>query len=266
MRLFRNHTFYDIYKIISTRVIPEGSGMESQHAETFLSFVLCDIICPVRDERLTMHYQVRHKKMVIALQEFLKDECMGAGEDVHFSNQVGSFAPIWTYYMKRTDDENKTLDQLNKIQSLRNKFALYMSRNINKKYGRWVNEISGTLKQLLNGSGKKKEAGLAICRQLVKACPGKYDSLVDSSNLVGIEGWSKKQREENVEVKPRDLSRECKAEYIPPPTPLKKKRKKRKKRPESPQPPHELSEYELLRLKRIKRNKERLRNLGFRIA
>jgi len=238
--------------------------MESQHAETFLSFVLCDIICPVQDERLTMHYQVRHKKMVIALQEFLKDECMGAGEDVHFSNQVGSFAPIWTYYMKRTDDENKKLDQAKQVPSFRKKFVLHMSRNINKKIGRWANEISGTLKQLLNGSGKKKEAGLAICRQLVKAYPGKYDSLVDSSNLVGIEGWSVMQHGQHGEdgvVQSKDFSRKCKADYIPPPTPIKKK-KKRKKRPESPQPPHELSEYELLRLERIKRNEERIRNLG----
>ena len=240
--------------------------METQHAETFLSFVLCDIIYPVRDERLTMHYQVRHKKMVIALQEFLKDDCMGAGEDVHFSNQVGSFAPIPTNYLEETEDKYKSLDQLKKIPSLRNKFVLYMSRNTNKKYGRWVNEISGTLKQLLNGSGQKKAAGLAICRQLVKAYPGEYDSLVDSSHLVGIEGWSVMQHGQHVEdgvVQSRDLARECKAEYIPPPTPIKKKREKRKKRPETPQQPVELSEYEQLRLERIKRNEERLRTLGF---
>ena len=269
MLLFRQYTFGELYEIIAKQVIRTG-GMESQHAETFLAFLVVDVITPIRDLTAIRHFQMGHKKAVIALQEFdPTGKCYGIGADTHFHNQAGNFAPVFTYYMSNdiTDDPYSILANSNKIKQKKKEFSTLLSRTMLTGGVAFVaNEIPGQVQQLVNSPNKQQyTVGLAICRELAVKYPGTYDSLINQCIVRRI-NWSQHQREEFNTPQRNKIARECKPKWVAPPQPIIVKHKR--KREPAPSEDCELSEpyvpseYEKLRAENIRRNNERLRGLG----
>ena len=269
MLLFRQYTFGELYELITKQVIMTG-GMESQHAETFLAFLLVDVITPIRDLTAIRHFQMGHKKVVIALQEFdPTGKCYGIGADTHFHNQGGNFAPVFEYYMSNdiTDDPYCILENATKIKLKKIEFSTLLSRTMVSGGVAFVaNEIPGQVQQLVNSPNKQQyTVGLAICRELSIKYPGIYDSLINQCIVRRI-NWSQHQRDEFNTPQRAKIARECKPKWVAPSQPIVVKQKRKRKLAPSEDSessePHILSEYEQLRAKNIQRNNERLRSLG----
>ena len=162
MLLFRQYTFGELYELITKQVIMTG-GMESQHAETFLAFLLVDVITPIRDLTAIRHFQMGHKKVVIALQEFdPTGKCYGIGADTHFHNQGGNFAPVFEYYMSNdiTDDPYCILENANKIKLKKIEFSTLLSRTM---VSGGVAFVANEVQQLINSPNKQQyTVGLAL--------------------------------------------------------------------------------------------------------
>jgi hypothetical protein len=267
--LFRQYTFAEVYEIIARKVIVDG-GLESQHAETFLSFTLVDVIKPVRDLTLVQHVQVLHKKAVIAIQEF-DNKCHGIGEDIHFYNQSQNFVHLdWEEIMK--DCSPTSLELGSKIKSKKLDFSILLSRRMHTHCEGGVayiaNEIPGQVQQLINSSKpEQRKVGLAISKELVTTYPTTYDSLINQCMVRKVH-WSQRQRENFNSPQRSKLQRKCKREReATPPKPIRVTKKRRKKKapttPQSPEQVYQLSEYEMLRKEKVQRNLNKLKELGF---
>lgn len=264
MLLFRKYTFGELYHLIATKVIVTG-GLESQHAETFLAFLLVDIIKPIRDLSLVRHVQVLHKKALIAIQEFdATDKCYGVGEDVHFCNQSQNFAHI---DLDEIVNDCTTLEQQRaKINGKKKDFSVLLSRQMYGGVTFIANEIPGQVQQLINSSNQEqRRVGMAISKKLVTTYPTTYDSLINQC-MVRKTQWSQRQRGNFNSPQRLSLKRECKPEWEAPPQaiPATKKRKKQRQptTPQSPEQTYQLSEYEQMRMDRVQRNNDKLKQLG----
>ncbi len=86
-------------------------------------------------------------------------------------------------------------------------FTLQYCRHLKPKIGRWANELSRTIGQLLGKRGRKRNIVLSILKEIAWDYPNKYNKLLDG--YVGQKHWSKLLRRE--EVKETDELRRIRA-------------------------------------------------------
>lgn len=177
MLLFKDRDFNEVYKLISHTLC---GGQYSSRAETILTLELVSKYIyngqlPI-DKTFGGMYRIGMKKLVLAQNELkTASDIPHVGKDTHVIRLINEFKPI----------EVKTDADLTIFQE-------FVAYTMDAKVAWWMNEVLGTMGQLLNGTTRQKDIALSIYRLLVTECPGKYDNVVD--NLLKTKGWSRLQQ------------------------------------------------------------------------
>ena len=260
MKLFVGRSFFDVYRIISTKVL-RGGGLNTQTAATHLSLAFVDLFfgLPTDLGSLMGLSQVGYKKGSLGINETMQDDLerfVGVPDDSHVRNTF-----IWFVLNK---------EKLKPAQAVR--MIQMFCRKISPRIGCWANDVCAQLGQFLDGDDKQSQFAIRVFQEMAtkymgKDDEGEYDDLIDDLICPNfcrkVRNQPPKIKESDIPVAIRKEERSC-ADY--------EKREPLQRRvrsvriedseDESSDEEVELSEYEMLRAERVARNRERLKSLG----
>ena len=268
LRVFLDREFHDAYKRIGTSF---GHGIGSTHTEVHfqLNIIVAILGLPLNiSSRGIMQFS--HKKWAIAMNALLPNKAIdpnkkrtyfGAGNDTHMNRTIGSFHAI----------SEKAATSKNKGKSLRETFKLRYSRQVPAHIGRWINELFGTVAQLLSRGGRERKITLRVLQKMALRYSNEYDQLLDK--LVEVPNWSKILRKETGVEEQRSMRTSTEIVNVVSKADADECAKNKSEKPqhqkrkaidvnEAESPVRELSTYEQQREERIARNIKRLRRLG----